>query len=135
MHVGSNDNHSQAVSRHVQEFIDGLKQAIVTSIATAAEGIRLEGEVARVTQRMNAFHSVLQAIETQKEALRLAIDDVRSAAERQSLEFQIHLLDQQSIAVLHQSGVPLDVAETCVSPKPQIAAVKPRKRRALSRAS
>ncbi|QGJ68699.1 Hypothetical protein PBC10988_3600 [Planctomycetales bacterium 10988] len=106
--------HTQNVSHQVNAFIDGLKEAIVVSMAAAAEGIRLESEVARVMQRMGAYHAVLEGIESQKQALRDLLKQNRSAAEKESLRFQIKLLDQQTIAVLTRSGLSTEVAEQTV---------------------
>ncbi|QGJ68825.1 Hypothetical protein PBC10988_4880 [Planctomycetales bacterium 10988] len=106
--------HTQAVSHQVNAFIDGLKEAIVVSMATAAEGIRLESEVARVMQRMGAYHAVLEGIESQKQTLRQQLKQRRSKAEKESLRFQIKLLDQQTIAVLTRSGLPAEVAKQTV---------------------
>ncbi len=98
-------NHSHTVGQHVNEFVNGLKSAIVTSMAAAAEGVRLEAEVARVVQRMQAFHSVLEAIDAQKRALVGALSQAKSEAQRQSLRFQLGLLDEQTVSVLCRSGV------------------------------
>ncbi|QGJ71788.1 Hypothetical protein PBC10988_34970 [Planctomycetales bacterium 10988] len=98
-------SHAQAVSHQVTAFIEGLKEAIVVSMAAAAEGIRLESEVARVMQRMGAYHAVLEGIESQKQALRELLKQNRSAAEKERLRFQLKLLDQQTIAVLTRSGL------------------------------
>ncbi|QGJ71770.1 Hypothetical protein PBC10988_34790 [Planctomycetales bacterium 10988] len=115
MTTSNEGSHTQAVSHQVNAFIDGLKEAIVVSMAAAAEGIRLESEVARMMQRMGAYHAVLEGIESQKQALRQQIKQRRSKAEKESLRFQIKLLDQQTIAVLTRSGLPAEVAKQTVT--------------------
>jgi hypothetical protein len=95
----------QAVSGHVNEFVEGLKVAIVTSMAAAAEGIRLESEVARVMQRMNCFHAVLEGIDAQKQAIEKALTKAVSRPQQQSLRLQLAMLDEQTIAVLRRSGI------------------------------
>ncbi|QGJ71796.1 Hypothetical protein PBC10988_35050 [Planctomycetales bacterium 10988] len=115
MSSSTEPSHAQAVSHQVTAFIEGLKEAIVVSMAAAAEGIRLESEVARVMQRMSAYHAVLEGIESQKQALRELLNQNRSAAEKESLRFQLKLLDQQTIAVLTRSGLPAEVAEQTVT--------------------
>ncbi|QGJ68650.1 Hypothetical protein PBC10988_3110 [Planctomycetales bacterium 10988] len=115
MSSSTEPSHAQAVSHQVTAFIEGLKEAIVVSMAAAAEGIRLESEVARVMQRMGAYHAVLEGIESQKQALRDLLKQNRSAAEKESLRFQLKLLDQQTIAVLTRSGLPAEVAKQTVT--------------------
>lgn len=105
----------QAVGGHVAVFVDELKQAIASAMATAAEGIRLESEVARVQQRMEAFHSVLQGIDAQKQAVTEALEAAESEAQKQSLRLQLSLLDRQTVAVLTRSGVPEGLAEKSVA--------------------
>lgn len=107
--------HTETVGQHVNEFVNGLKSAIVTSMAAAAEGVRLEAEVARITQRMQAFHSVLEAIDAQKQALSKALSKAESEAQRQSLRFQLGLLDEQTVSVLCRSGVEEQAARQSVA--------------------
>jgi hypothetical protein len=105
----------QAVSGHVNEFVEGLKVAIVTSMAAAAEGIRLESEVARVMQRMNCFRAVLEGIDAQKQAIEKALAKAVSRPQQQSLRLQLAMLDEQTIAVLRRSGVDESAARKSVA--------------------
>jgi hypothetical protein len=114
------NNHVQTVSTHVGVFVDELKNAIVTSMAAAAEGIRLESDVARVLQRMEAFHAVLEGIDAQKATVRTALEQAESNAQRASLCFQLTLLDQQAIAVLTRSGVDPVVANQAIESKDDV---------------
>jgi hypothetical protein len=110
----TSDNHVATVSEQVGGFIDSLKDAIASSMKTAAKGIRIEAEVARVTQRMQAFHTILQSIDAQKESVRQLIDKADSEAQRQSLRFQLRLLDEQSVGVLVRSGLDANVARQSI---------------------
>lgn len=109
------NNPMQTIGGHVNVFVDELKAAILNSMAAAAESIRLESEVARVMTRMEAFHVVLAGIDSQKQAVQVALESASSEAQRQSLRLQIQLLDQQTIAVLTRSGLPEEAARQSVA--------------------
>lgn len=108
-------NSIQTLGAQVNVFIDELKAAILSSMAAAAEGIRLEAEVARVMTRMEAFHAVLAGIDAQKHVVEKALDTARSPAQQQSLRLQLQLLDQQTVAVLVRSGLSEETARQSIA--------------------
>lgn len=100
----TNKSEMDALSSRAEQLIDSITNAILSTAESAAERIELASRVAQVRQRMAAFASVLEAVETQKAALAERLDSA-SGPMRVLLQRQIDMLTEQETAVLGRAGV------------------------------
>ena len=103
-----------ALVTRTEALIDALTGAILSAAEAAAEKIALAAQVARITQKMSAFSSVLEAVGAQKSVLveRLA---VATGPTRAIIEEQIALLSRQESAILERAGVPNAAAREAIT--------------------
>jgi len=100
----SNNNDMQVLVSRTEQLIASITDAILASAEVAAERIELAANVARITQRMNAFGAVLESVGVPKEALAKQLPKATGPTKTLLLK-QIAMLASQELSILSKAGV------------------------------
>lgn len=103
-----------ALVTRTEALIDALTGAILSAAQVATERIELAAQVARISQRMAAFASVLEVVGVQKAALTERLTTATGPT-RVIIEEQLALLSRQETAILGKAGVPEEAAREAIT--------------------
>jgi hypothetical protein len=106
-------NDMTEMANRASQIVDSIASAMMSAAEVAAQKIQLASDLASMKMRLDAFGSVLDAIDAERTPLLEAME-AASGGKKAFLKRRIEMLNEQEMSVLEKASVPTGVARQVV---------------------